>query len=116
MTDWWCRSEQYREILAGNDLKMATGYPERVKEAVKLGALGRDDLLVCAKRVLETIFKILNIWLCTGSVCPNRACYLYLQILHQGTDIIHGSGPIGRKAYNGTVFVVFFPETVTHVF
>ena len=57
MTDWWCRSEEYREILAGNDLKMATGYPERVREAMELGALGRDDLLICAKRVLATILK-----------------------------------------------------------
>lgn len=57
MTDWWCRSEQYREILAGNDLKMATGFPERVKEAMELGALKRSDLLPCAKRVIETILK-----------------------------------------------------------
>ncbi len=57
MTDWWCRSEEYREILAGNDLKMATGYPERVREAMELGALGHDDLLICAKRVLATILK-----------------------------------------------------------
>ncbi len=57
ITDWWCRSEQYREILAGNDLKMATGYPERVKQAIELGALGRDELLICAKRVLETLLK-----------------------------------------------------------
>ena len=57
VTDWWCRSEQYREILAGNNLKMATGFPERVKEAMELGALDRSDLLICAKRVLETILK-----------------------------------------------------------
>ncbi len=57
MTDWWCRSEQYKEILAGNDLKMATGFPERVKQAMELGALGREDLLTCAKRVLATILK-----------------------------------------------------------
>ncbi len=57
MTDWWSRTEQYREILAGNDLKMATGYPERVREAMELGALGREDLLVCAKKVLETILR-----------------------------------------------------------
>ena len=57
MTDWWCRSEQYKEILAGNDLKMATGFPERVRQAMELGALGRDDLLVCAKRVLATLLK-----------------------------------------------------------
>lgn len=57
MTDWWCRSEQYREILAGNDLKMATGYPERVKQAMELGAIERDDLVACAKRLLETLLK-----------------------------------------------------------
>ena len=57
MTDWWSRTEQYREILAGNDLKMATGYPERVREAMELGALGREDLLACAKKVLETILR-----------------------------------------------------------
>lgn len=57
MTDWWSRSEHYKEILAGNDLKMATGYPDRVEKAIELGALGHDDLYICAKRVLETILK-----------------------------------------------------------
>jgi beta-glucosidase len=57
ITDWWCRSEQYREIVAGNDLKMATGFPERVKEAMKLGAVHRKDLLVCARHVLKTILR-----------------------------------------------------------
>lgn len=57
ITDWWCRSEQYREILAGNDLKMATGFPERVKEAMRLGAVHRKDLLVCAVHVLKTILR-----------------------------------------------------------
>ena len=56
-SDWWTRGEHYKEINAGNDLKMATGYPERVREAMELGALGRDDLLICAKRVLATILK-----------------------------------------------------------
>ena len=58
MSDWWTRGEQYQEILAGNDLKMANGYPERVEEAVKLGAVSRSDLEICAKRVLELILRI----------------------------------------------------------
>ncbi len=57
-TDWWGHGEQYKEILAGNDLKMGTGYPERVKKAEEMGALTRADLERCAKRVLELILKL----------------------------------------------------------
>ncbi len=57
-TDWWNRGEQYKEILAGNDVKMANGYPERVKKAMAMGALGRDDLKKCAKRIVEMILKL----------------------------------------------------------
>jgi len=57
-TDWWTRAEHYKEILAGNDLKMACGFPERVRKAMDMGAVTRDDLLVCAKRVLSLILKI----------------------------------------------------------
>ena len=58
MTDWWTRGEQYKEILAGNDLKMANGYPERVQEAMRQGAVSRGDLKVCVRRVLELILRI----------------------------------------------------------
>ncbi len=58
MTDWWNRAEQYKEIKAGNDLKMANGYPERVKKAMEMGALTREELLISAKRVLGLILKI----------------------------------------------------------
>ncbi len=58
MTDWWNRAEQYKEILAGNDLKMANGYPERVRAAMELGLVTRGDLETCARRVLELILKI----------------------------------------------------------
>ena len=57
-TDWWTRGEHYKEIKAGNDVKMATGYPERVKKAMELGELTRADLEHCARRVLELILKI----------------------------------------------------------
>lgn len=57
-TDWWTRGEHYKEILAGNDIKMATGFPDRVKNAQDLGAIGRSDYERCAKRVLEMILKL----------------------------------------------------------
>ena len=56
-SDWWTRGEHYKEILAGNDVKMAVGYPERVKKAMEMGALDRSDLEHCARRVLELILK-----------------------------------------------------------
>lgn len=57
-SDWWTRGEHYKEIKAGNDVKMATGFPERVKEAMEKGALSREDLERCARRVLELTLKI----------------------------------------------------------
>lgn len=57
-TDWWTRGEHYKEVLAGNDVKMGCGFPERVEEAMAKGALTRKDLEKCARRVLELILKI----------------------------------------------------------
>jgi len=57
-SDWWTRGEHYKEIKAGNDAKMACGFPERVKEVMGKGALDRSDLERCAKRVLGLILKI----------------------------------------------------------
>ena len=33
-TDWWTCGEHYKETKAGNDLKMGSGYPDRVKKAL----------------------------------------------------------------------------------
>ena len=56
-TDWWTYGEHYKEVKAGNDLKMACGYPERLKEALEKGVLTRADMEKCAKRILATILK-----------------------------------------------------------
>lgn len=56
-TDWWTRGEHYKEILAGNDIKMACGFPERIQQAMDLGAIERSDIEKCAKRVLELLLK-----------------------------------------------------------
>lgn len=58
MTDWWTKGEHYKETLAGNDIKMATGYPERLLMAVEKGILIREDLEKCARKVLELILKV----------------------------------------------------------
>lgn len=57
-SDWWTRGEHYKEIKAGNDVKMACGFPERVEEAMSLGAIDRKDLVRCARRVLELILRM----------------------------------------------------------
>jgi beta-glucosidase len=56
-SDWWTRGEHYKEVLAGNDLKMACGFPERLRKAMDMGALKRADLEICAERILKTILK-----------------------------------------------------------
>ncbi len=57
-TDWWTCGEHYKETLAGNDVKMGCGYPERLLEARDKGLLSREDMAICVKRILELILKI----------------------------------------------------------
>lgn len=57
-TDWWTHGEHFREISAGNDLKMGSGYPERVKEALLAGAISRKELEISAERILKVIMEI----------------------------------------------------------
>lgn len=57
-TDWWTCGEHYKETKAGNDLKMGCGYPERVKEAYEKGAITREEIETCVKRILGLILKV----------------------------------------------------------
>ena len=57
-TDWWTWGEHYKECAAGNDVKMGTGYPERLLEAWEKGALTRADLELAARHVLGLILKV----------------------------------------------------------
>ena len=43
-TDWWTRAEHYKEIKAGNDVKMGTGFPERVKKAMEMAARNQSTV------------------------------------------------------------------------
>ena len=56
-SDWWTRGEHYKEIKAGNDLKMGCGFPKRVKKAMDMGAVSRKDFEKCAERILSVILK-----------------------------------------------------------
>ncbi|MBO7740838.1 MAG: glycoside hydrolase family 3 C-terminal domain-containing protein [Clostridia bacterium] len=56
-TDWWNDSIQYKEVLAGNDLKMKSGDEEGLLGAYKSGILTRDDLEACVARILTLIMK-----------------------------------------------------------
>lgn len=57
-TDWWTCGEHYKEVKAGNDVKMGCGYPERLLEAMEKGCLTRAEMESCAKRILDLILKI----------------------------------------------------------
>ena len=56
-TDWWTYGEHYKEVNAGNDLKMACGYPERLLAALQKGVLSRREMEKSAKRILALILK-----------------------------------------------------------
>lgn len=57
-TDWWTYGEHYKEVKAGNDVKMGCGYPDRLMQALEKGVLSRKELEICAERVLKLILKI----------------------------------------------------------
>jgi len=57
-TDWWTCGEHYKEVKAGNDIKMGCGYPERLLEALEKGCLTREEMNACALRVLQLILKV----------------------------------------------------------
>lgn len=58
MTDWDNLAEQYREILAGNDLRMPNGNPKRLQAVLAEGLITRQDLEISATRVLEFLLRL----------------------------------------------------------
>ena len=57
MTDWWNRGEHYKEVLAGNDVKMPVGFPDRLKKAMEIGVLKREDLERSVTRLFRLFFR-----------------------------------------------------------
>lgn len=57
-SDWWNHSEHYLELLAGEDLKMANGYPERIKEALAKNVITKEDIEYNVRRILSVILRL----------------------------------------------------------
>ncbi len=57
-TDWWTLGEHYREVAAGNDMKMAAGFPKRLKKAAEKNALTREDMEKAARNILRLILRL----------------------------------------------------------
>ena len=57
-SDWWNFAEQYKELKAGNDVKMPIGQHDAVMQALADGKITRAEIEVCVKRLLEMIMKI----------------------------------------------------------
>ncbi|MCQ2524230.1 MAG: glycoside hydrolase family 3 C-terminal domain-containing protein [Lachnospiraceae bacterium] len=58
MTDWWTSGEHYLETKAGNDLKMANGYPLRVLEAYNKGAITKEEIYAATKNILGLVLRM----------------------------------------------------------
>lgn len=58
VSDWWNHGEQYKELLAGNDLKMPSGDPEKLLNDFKNGLISKNDLAINVERILRTMFKL----------------------------------------------------------
>ena len=52
-TDWWT----FGETAAGNDMKMATGFPDRLLEAMEKGVLTREKMEKAARNILRLILR-----------------------------------------------------------
>lgn len=57
-TDWWNKAEHYKELKAGNDVKMGCGYPDRLEAAMKKGEITRTDLETAVKHILNVFLKL----------------------------------------------------------
>ena len=58
MTDWYTHSLHYKEIIAGNDIRMPVGTPEYTYEMYKAGKLPEEAINASAKRVLQLLLKL----------------------------------------------------------
>ncbi len=57
-TDWWTSAEHHFEVMAGNDLKMPTSYPEHFHQAMEKGLITREALETAARHILTLILRI----------------------------------------------------------
>lgn len=60
-TDWWNDSRHVDELKAGHDLKMSTGDINGVTEALDNGELTREQVSLCAERIIKMLMKLRRI-------------------------------------------------------
>ena len=58
VSDWGNYAEQYREILAGNNLRMPNSNGKRVLKALELGLIDRGDLERNARYVFKFLMRL----------------------------------------------------------
>ena len=58
VTDWANHGEQYREELAGNDVRMPCGSFKRLQRALELGLITRENLQENVRHVLQWFLKL----------------------------------------------------------
>ncbi len=57
-TDWWTYGEHDREVIAGNDLKMAAGHPALLLRSLANGTLTRAAMEAAARNILTLILRV----------------------------------------------------------
>ncbi len=57
-TDWYTYGEQFREIAAGNDIKMGCGMPEHTLQKLKDNELSLEDVRLSVERLLKLILRL----------------------------------------------------------
>lgn len=57
-TDWWNTAEHYKEVKAGNDIRMPVSDTNVLRNAIEKGLLTRNEMAICVKRILEMILWI----------------------------------------------------------
>lgn len=58
MTDWWNHGTHWKELLAGNDVRMPAGAPEQIRMALEQGRLSEKEIRRSARRVLRLILRL----------------------------------------------------------
>lgn len=57
-SDWYTYGSQYREIAAGNDIKMACGMPVHTLQMLREGRVRMEDIDASAERVLRLLLRL----------------------------------------------------------
>lgn len=59
-SDWNNTAEHYKEVLAGNDIRMPANEAGKLKPAYDKGLVGRNEMAICVKRILEMVLWLDN--------------------------------------------------------